>query len=429
MEISQSLLISEYKIHYKSKLFKANHGNWDIDYNNRKASINNINFFSLINCSLRSIQKRYNIDYTDSKTTSIAQKLLESCDVTASSFFLLLDWAKKHSKQIRIYGWESIYIPNSVLYLLAKKENNYLVEYIDLNRGYIHYFGKKLNSSYITTANYNRESKEYRLQITSNELQKIDWDKIKTDKISNSIKKAMNNRIAKPLMEYDKILKARLLDALKELKKESRNIFVLFAHLFYDVEINDNSPSFNDMCDWIKSTVDYFKGKNDFLIIKPHPTESAKEDTASQPNETLASYLQNIELSDNIKLLPPNLLSVIDLAEYMSCGLVWRSSVAFELTYLQIPCIIAGNPPYQILNFNYAKNRQDYFKLIDNSNLLEVNSMLIDDTIKYVYCLENIKHYYVNPLKANGMWQKMNLLFFLLNGNSEIKKLVDNLIN
>ena len=62
-----------------------------------------------------------------------------------------------------------------------------------------------------------------------------------------------------------------------------------------------------------------------------------------------------------------------------------------ELTYLRVPCIVAGNPIYHAIPLHYPRNQSDYFNMIDSADDLEVTQEQEDDVTKYLYLLKN-KH-------------------------------------
>ena len=143
------------------------------------------------------------------------------------------------------------------------------------------------------------------------------------------------------------------------------------------------------MCEWIIETIKYFRGKEDLLLLKPHPAEFLTEQPKRTPNETLASFLRDTELPENILLLDIHQFSIKDLSPFISCGLIWRSSVAMELTFLEMPCIIAGNPIYRILDLSYAKNQEHYFNMIEQSHLTTVAEEQQLDIGTYLSMLDN----------------------------------------
>jgi DNA invertase Pin-like site-specific DNA recombinase len=103
-----------------------------------------------------------------------------------------------------------------------------------------------------------------------------------------------------------------------------------------------------------------------------------------------------------------------------------------ELTFLKIPCIIAGNPPYTALNLNYAGNKEQYFHMIAQAHTLQVTDEQKIEAAKYLYLLEN-KHVNINCIAYNKNlkkfhWDRKALKRYLNEGNREIESVVDNML-
>ena len=126
----------------------------------------------------------------------------------------------------------------------------------------------------------------------------IDERNIEHDELLRPISNALEKNI------YDKIPQnqKKLIRTIEDFKSRGKKVFVLFTHLFFDTPVDDESPGFNGMGEWINETVKYFFGKEDLLLIKPHPSEFRKDFPKKNPNETLASFLRDTELSQNINI-------------------------------------------------------------------------------------------------------------------------------
>ena len=406
---------------YSSKIISPPSFEWDIGIEDEKAIIDDIDFFPLIRCTLRTIKKQYNIDLIDSELKELSNKMLLSCDLLLSYFFKLREYADKERKKIRICGWESNYIPNGLFNkLCTERADGADIQYIDLNRAYVHYFGEhSRGANYISTANLTKKRVVDRKAVTEEELNSVNISEKNMDQFSSSIEKALNKVFGEE-MKDEKIETIKLME---EYRSRGKHVYVLYGHLFYDVGTDDSSLSFPDMCEWLKETILFFKGRDDLLLLKPHPVETQKK-----TDETLFSFAKSLVSTDNIRILNPLLFNVRELSSYMSCGLVWRSSVGLELTYLKVPCIIAGRPRYNVLNLNYPRDKKDYFSMIRNSDQITTTDEQIRDVIRYVYYLENKKSFRINPVESNGTWNKVQLLRYIKSGDTELERLVDEIL-
>jgi len=427
-KISNSF-ISEKRFCIKSIYGKQPYFKWYVDIKNEIIEAREINFFPYINNTLRTIQKRYNVFFTDNDDRPVYDDLIYTCDLLLKHFFLLKEYSEKHQKKIRFVGFESEYVPNGILKMLCDLLScNRDVEYIEMGRGYKYYFGQHHpKESFIYCSNLTQTGTETGLAISKQEWAEKDQKKLEFNKLL----KPVSNAIEKQSFCKLPSSREKLIKKLENYKSKGNNVFVLFSHVFYDTPVNDKSQSFIGMCEWIMETVKYFYGKKDILLIKPHPAEFLSDQPKRTPNETLASFLGDTELPENILLLDPHHFSVKDLIEFISCGLIWRSSVAMELTFLGIPCIIAGNPVYRVLDLNYAKNKKHYFNMVEQLYSINVTEKQRLDVCKYLYMLEN-KHVYIESISYSDVrkfhWNIKALRKYLKYGDEKVQSVVEDML-
>jgi hypothetical protein len=409
---------------------------WRIDIENQKIETRGINFFATIQNTLRKIQKRYNVFFRDENDSPVFSDLIESCDVLLNYFMLFKAYSKATGKKIRLVGFEKDYIPNGVLKVLCDRmSNNGDIEFIELRRGYVYYFQKDalreshhFRTSYVTCANLTKTGLMYSFAVSKDEMLQFNEDGIDFDELSAPISSAIEKKIYAKAPENQKDVIAKI----QHYRRQGCNVFVLFSHLFYDTPVDDVSPAFNGMCAWIKDTIQYFNNSQDLLLIKPHPAEFIKDDPKKAPTETLKSFLKEISLSDNIIMLDPHQFTIKDLSPLTTCGLIWRSSVAMELTFLGVPCIIAGHPVYNALNLYYAESKEHYFQMIKHAQDLKVSEAQKKDVAKYLYLLMR-KHIEVEGISYDKnyrkfYWNKKELLRFLKKGSDNIHSIVNLLL-
>lgn len=429
-EISNSLIekISKIKI-TDGKERKLNY-EWKINLEKNLARANNINFFPLIHNTLRTIFKRYNIDFSDKKVVSIFDEMVKSCDRLLKHFLIFKKYAQDKGLKINIAGWEDDYIPNGVFKVLCElfsEERD--VEYISIARGYGHYFGSHHHESNIVASNLTYAGKKSRLVVDNKELE-MTSKKYNLDLVISEIGKILK----KSVINGFSVEQQKIVDLIKDYRSSGKNVFVLFTHLFYDTPIEDSSASFKDMCDWVLETIKYFKKKDGILLLKPHPVEIRPDNRHLEPSETLSSFIRekNVNLSSNIILLKPRLFRLNEIVSFIDCGLIWRSSVALELPYYNVPSIIAGSPPYKILDFYYAKNKKDYFDKIENVKKLHVSKNLKLNTARYILSLKD-KHKHIQCIayskkfKRNYLEKKLLERYFK-EGDKNINFLVNELL-
>lgn len=405
---------------------------WEIDLDNKTIKVDGvdgIDFYPLISNTLRTIQKCYNISLETKEDHIVLDKLVCTSDLIIKYFFLLKKFANKHNKKIRFVTYEVGYVPNGVFRVLCDLySENRDMECIELRRGYKSYFGKHdPKESFILCTNLTKNHIETGLLISEREWRLKDSTRVQ----SENIKVSISNAIKKKIYDNAPVSQNSAVKKIRKYKDQGKNIFVLFSHVFYDTPGDDSSASFENMCDWIFQTVDNFKGKDDLLLLKPHPAELIMDQPQKKPNETLAILLEKINLPKNVLLLDTHQFSINDLANYISCGLIWRSSVAMELVFLGIPCIIAGDPIYRTLKLNYAKNKKHYFQMIENSTSLKITEKQQNDVATYLHMLEN-KHVYIESIKYNKIkkfhWNGKVLRKYLKYGDEGVKKIANQML-
>jgi len=429
-EISNSLIEEVSKLKITDGTDRRLHYEWDIDFKNELAEVKDVNFFHLIENTLRTVYKRYNIDFRNKQVFMISKEMIKSCDLLLQYFFMLKKYSAEKNVKIRIDGWEGDYIPNGIFRVLCNSfSKDREIEYISLARGYGHYFGHHHHESNIAISNLTHSGMKNRLVVTNKELKSL-AKRYDVDVTFSEI----NKIIKKPVIKGLKTKQQKIVDLIEEHKASGKNVFVLFTHLFYDTPIDDSSAAFEDMCDWILETIKFFKKKDDFLLLKPHPAEVRPDNPQLEPSETLSSFIKdnNVNLSDNILLLKPRLFGLNEIVSFIDCGLVWRSSVAIELPVYNVSSIIAGSPSYEILDFNYAKDKKDYFNMIENVKKLNVTKDLKLNAARYILALKN-KHKYIQSIAHNkkikrNYLEKRFLDRYLKYGDKNIDFLVNELL-
>ncbi len=403
----------------------------DIDIENERIEMQGVNFFPIIRNTLRVLQKRYNVRFTDQNDQPVYEGYVKTCDLMLKYFLLLKEYAQKNNKKIRFVGHESNYMPNGIFKILCDQFcEDRDVEFVDLRRGYMSYFGEHhFRDSYITCANLTNTKKQFAFAVSKSDMDNFCDHDINANALANPAASALKKNVYHQPPANQKLV----LERMQKYRSEGKKIFCLFAHLFYDTPIYDNSPAFEGMGEWILKTVEHFSNKADMLLIKPHPVEYVESEPNKRPNETLSSFLTDRINTENIILLTPHQFSINDLAPFLTCGLIWRSSVAMELTFLGVPCIIAGNPIYHAIPLHYCRNQPDYLKMIDNASKLEVTQEQQNDVTKYLYLLKN-KHILVSCVSYHRKlnkpcWNAKALNDYLKNGNDNIKTIAAKIIN
>ena len=419
--LSNSIVESVPRIDYFSRETDGTAPYPAIEIDDSEIRIHGIDFSPVIRCTLRTIQKRYNINKNDTEIIQLTKNMAQSCYILSEIFRNINSFATENNVRINLCGWESNYIPNGVFHYLSHNIPNSNVHYFDLNRSYIHYFGQHpRGANFICVANLTEKKIVDRKVVTREELETIHLEENQLSQYTSSIEKALNKHAdLEPTSEKNEIL-----SLIQSYRSMGKQIFVLHGHLFFDVGLDDTSPSFHDMGEWISDTIRFFRNREDLLLLKPHPVETVKG-----PRETMAAYAGSLLNNEkNIRVLDPLSFNVPELAKWMTCGIIWRSSVALELTYLRIPTIVAGRPRYNAVSLNYPRNKSDYFRMIRHASSLGVRDSQVHDVIRYLYFLEKHKSFQLRELCINGSWDRRNLMDYLRHGDEKLDLFVDHLL-
>lgn len=435
VNISNSLVVEEAKTRIKTrnKMDKKLYFDWEVDLKNEITKVKDINFFPLTRTTLRAVFKRYNVDFTDKNVISKSEEIIQSMDLLLQYLMLLKKFSKQKNIKIKIIGWEYNYIPNGFFNICCKELlDNRDVEYIDISRGYKHYFGSHTKHTYFSAVNLTQLKFRNRNSISKKE-------------VLDTLKNIDQNEIVKPInIVFNKAKKTRqiteeqkpIIHECNRFLKDGKNVFVLFSHLFYDNPIYDYTDAFNNMCDWINYTIKIFKNSKDLLLLKPHPKEIRPDIPEAEPNETLDSYIKEkySSLPENIILLKPRTFNLYHLYPHISCGLIWKSSASNELTFLGKTCIISGPSPFKqaLDDLHYSQSKKHYESLIKNVNKLKVTEQQKLKIAAYIYALYNkdveVMQFSHDEKYKNPFFDRKKLFDYLKNGDAAINKIVEDLI-
>jgi hypothetical protein len=103
-----------------------------------------------------------------------------------------------------------------------------------------------------------------------------------------------------------------------------------------------------------------------------------------------------------------------------------------ELAFFGVPCIVAGNPYYNVLDLNFAKDKEHYFHMIEQSHEINVTEKHKTDVAKFLYLIEK-KHVHIDSIEYNSKlrkfyWNRKSLMKYLKNGDKNINAIVENML-
>ncbi len=268
-----------------------------------------------------------------------------------------------------------------------------VVEYCKAHNVYVITYGQNYNrcgieftydDSYLTGVLNDKENK---------------WaEKILSQKESATVKHFLDERLGlvkdeNVAFDYNKNNKTRYTrEQLNEILgiDANKKMIGLFPNIPWDGQVTGGSAVFHHFSDWLRTTVDYFVTRDDaVLVIRSHPAEVLTGDAAG--HETTATILRSLytELPHNVLLLgPKHQINSYTLGENSDFGITYSSTVTLELTYLGIPVILCGCPPFKDKNIAFdISSLENYIELLNKglNGELKVDQDRLERLFRYIH--------------------------------------------
>lgn len=376
VDLANSVILQKNKLTLDTGTPHTVSRHWTINPENRVIEAEGVNFYPVIAATMQVLLKSYDIPFHDSEVAGWLDEMVTTVDLFIDIFFLLKKYARHNGKVIKLVAWECGYLPNGILFLLCRKFcENRDVEFIDLRFGYPRYLKKGSHEPYLLACNrtaldmptrYSRDREEFEKFMAA--ADKAEAERLADYLVPPGDHSAKNNPYLAAIADY---------------KAKGRRVFVLLSHLFYDTGINEDRRCFTGMTHWIRETIHFFRGRDDILVLKPHPMEAKRA-----PRQTLASLAEETGLEENMLLLPPNGAPLNALFDCMTCGLIWRTTGALELLLHGVPCNICGFAEYHFLDLPFSRTEKEYFQRIEDPGSLAVTQAMKEEAM---YCFYDLK--------------------------------------
>ncbi|MHA1723521.1 MAG: hypothetical protein ACTSXH_01575, partial [Promethearchaeota archaeon] len=144
----------------------------------------------------------------------------------------------------------------------------------------------------------------------------------------------------------------------------------LFPNVIWDGNIKERHVIFNDIMDWILSTIDFFKNnKNVKLYVKAHPGELTFCENSDRICDLIKKRI-NISEYENLVLIPSEkkINTYAFLRSGIDLGIVYDGILGIEMPLLKIPTIVCAKGGYiSVENGDIlVNNKEEYFNLLRN---------------------------------------------------------------
>ncbi len=147
-----------------------------------------------------------------------------------------------------------------------------------------------------------------------------------------------------------------------EINKDKTNIF-LFPNVYWDLVTTEKGKVFNDVKDWVLSTIDILSGDSKNMIyIKPHPSEFL---SSEKSNWGIVNFIEEKfgGVPKNVKIIYPQMnLSPYQLFRYIDLGVVYNGTIGLEMALEGIKVVSLGKSPYSGLDFTFEPNSLNEYK-------------------------------------------------------------------
>jgi hypothetical protein len=141
----------------------------------------------------------------------------------------------------------------------------------------------------------------------------------------------------------------------------------LLTNVMWDAQLHYAQNAFEDMWDWVVTTIKYFDKRRDLqLIIRVHPAELRGHIKSRQPiAEEIAREIG--PLPPNIYVIPPQSpVSTYSVMTRCDSVLLYGTKTGVELTSLGVPVIVAGEAWIRNKGITIdARSREHYLALLD----------------------------------------------------------------
>jgi hypothetical protein len=186
-----------------------------------------------------------------------------------------------------------------------------------------------------------------------------------------------------PIVDRAPIVKELGLDA-------GATVISLFTNVVWDAQIYYRHNAFEDIFDWLYSTIEYFESRKPLqLVIRIHPAETKGGFMTRQP--LMADLRRRFPvLPSNVFVIPSeSAISSYTVAEMSSAALIYGTKMGLEIALRGIPVVVAGETFNRGKGFTYdVETREEYFSLLDRIEALPRNNeQMVERARKFAYYL------------------------------------------
>jgi len=149
--------------------------------------------------------------------------------------------------------------------------------------------------------------------------------------------------------------------------KDKSGFFLALTSVTWDAEIHYESRAFENMRDWLITTIEYFKANpTQNLVVRVHPAEIT---SPNQSRESMSDFVNSLDIKQfpNITVIGPDSnISTYDLVEKSRVVIVYNTKTGIEAAYRNKPVVVAGESWIRGKGIGWdANNSRDYIEILD----------------------------------------------------------------
>jgi len=264
------------------------------------------------------------------------------------------------------------------------------------------YLKSKNINTYVYAGNHSHSKDVHDMYFTDSKVQTLSrselWNRFKnvevTPSMENQVKELLDARISHSTKDT-KVYYEEESHKFKVDKEDGYKYHIaIFPNLIWDGNIKERHLAFTGIMDWLVSTINFLKNREDIKIyIKFHPAEVTLFTGTPKIQDLLESRV-NLEEYKNLELISSEdkvdpyqfLLSGIDFA------IVYDGILGLEIPYLKIPTLLGGvRGRFSVEGGNYTiSKKEDYFNYLNNlsrfiSEFHEKYDEYYNNIIRYCY--------------------------------------------
>ena len=140
----------------------------------------------------------------------------------------------------------------------------------------------------------------------------------------------------------------------------------MLTSVMWDAQLHYNSNAFENMLDWMLTTIEYFSGRPDLqLLIRIHPAEvTGLIPSRQKMSDEIKAHFNS--LPENVRVIPPDShISTYAVIEKCNAVIIYNTKTGIEISAMGIPVIVAGEAWIRNKGFSMdASSPSDYVSIL-----------------------------------------------------------------